>query len=311
MRKLAFIITVLSMLIRSNYIYSQQNLVPNPSFEDTVACPQNGNLNNLSLWMNPTLSTPDYFNSCASGNFSVPQNAYGFQNPRTGTAYVGISSIINGSSWREYIQIQLSSPLVPGEKYCVEFYICTSDSSTYSINNLGAYFSTNSITSPSTTELNVVPQIINNTPLIQPNTWQIVADSFIASGGENYITIGNFNTNLNTDTSFLNWSSWAEGYHFIDDVKVQACSSTNIYNTNALSNKVKIFPNPTNGILYVQSESVIEKFEVRSSLGETLLISNCYEKNIQIDISKFEYGVYYTYVTTNNIIQIQKIIITN
>jgi len=44
---------------------SAQNLVLNPSFEDTILCPDAlDQVNRSQYWINPTNSTPDYFNSC-------------------------------------------------------------------------------------------------------------------------------------------------------------------------------------------------------------------------------------------------------
>ena len=95
-----------------------QNLFPNPSFEDTIQCLDNGHIDNVDQWFNPTLATPDYFNSCTTGNFGVPVNAYGNQTARTGQAYTGIVSIINSSGWREYLQVELTSPLVMQFRFC-------------------------------------------------------------------------------------------------------------------------------------------------------------------------------------------------
>lgn len=287
-----------------------QNLVPNPSFEDTVSCTGTGDINDIAIWVNPTLGTPDYLNSCANGNFDVPMNAYGLQTARTGNAYVGIVSIMNSSISREYVQVQLSSPLIAGVEYCVEFYVCTSDSSTYSINNVGAYLSVNPISSSNGMELNYTPQIENpiSSPINQLNIWQLVTDSFFASGGEQYLTIGNFNNNSNTDTTMINGSTWAEGYQYIDDVKVQPCSTVNI-NEFLLSKKLSIYPNPSNGIYNVSSEAKIQEYFIYSSVGKLIKSKKLNTQNFKLNLEEFASGIYYIKLETNNNILQKKLII--
>lgn len=300
------------MLIMSS-IYSfvfSQNLVPNPSFEDTLSCDGTGNINQLAYWVNPTSSTPDFLSSCTNGNFNVPVNVYGSQNARTGNSYVGLVSIINTSSSREYIQVQLTSALIAGKEYCVEFYVCTSDSSTYSINNIGAFLSTNAISSSNGTELICTPQIENSitSPLTQSNTWQLVSDGFIAVGGEHYITIGNFNSNNNTDTTMLNGSSWAEGYQYIDDVSVEKCGVNGI-NEESLNINIELYPNPSNGSVNISSIKPIKKYSVYSSIGKLIVSDTPHKKDFLLDLENYASSVYIIKFEIDNSIITKKLFI--
>ncbi len=73
----------------SFYSTCQVNLVPNPSFEQYVTCPNGqAQIHYSTGWLNFSYS-PDYFNSCSS-NFSIPYNMGGYQYPATGNAYSGI-----------------------------------------------------------------------------------------------------------------------------------------------------------------------------------------------------------------------------
>lgn len=300
---------ILFFMFATSYIQAQ-NLVPNPSFEDTVSCPINGNLNNVNLWVNPNSATPDYFHICTFGNFGVPVNGYGNQSARTGNAYAGVISIMNISGYREYLQVQLTSPLSAGVKYCVEFYVMAADSSTYSINNIGAYLSNVPISSPSSNEFTVTPQIENqiSSPINQPNVWQLVTDSFIATGGEQYITIGNFNNNSNTDTTMLNGSTWAEGYQYIDDVKLQTCSTVNIDET-LLVNQISLYSNPSNGKINISSHETIKNYTVYSSLGQLIINNFPNTTNFQIDLTNYSTGIYYINMQTTKSNITKKIII--
>src|SRR5947208_1800729 len=79
-----------------------QNLVPNPSFEDTVHCPATSLQNFIDLsssWYSARAS-PNYFNSCVSdsiGLWDVPRNGFGYQLPATGNAYSGLYTYGNPS----------------------------------------------------------------------------------------------------------------------------------------------------------------------------------------------------------------------
>ena len=222
---------LLVLLIAEVKIFTAQiNLVPNPSFEDIVTCPKGYTQLNVSkFWSNPTKATPDYFNSCATtiSSVGVPTNGDGFQAARTGNAYAGLIAFHNlwpQDSWREYIQIRLDSNLIQGEQYCLTFYLSLAEQFNYAVNNIGAYFSVLPIGSVNIWHLQYTPQIINTSanPLIDTTVWMKVSGSFIASGGERYITIGNFNGNKNSDTVFVHKTAitYKASYYYIDDVSV-------------------------------------------------------------------------------------------
>src|SRR5437868_4295396 len=89
---------VIFILLLNRLCYSQ-NLVPNSSFENLITCPQNPSGacmffidvlgNSCSNWHNVGCGSADYFNSCNNGFVGVPQNDFGYQNARTGIAYIG------------------------------------------------------------------------------------------------------------------------------------------------------------------------------------------------------------------------------
>ena len=91
LRKLFYIALLLPFIAQS-----QINLVPNPSFEEVIECPEyelsGGNIHQTNYWQNGNLRSPDFFHACANeeGPFFVPENSWGLQNPLTGDAYAGI-----------------------------------------------------------------------------------------------------------------------------------------------------------------------------------------------------------------------------
>lgn len=206
-----------------------QNLIPNYSFEDTLQCPYLvGQINFTPLWTNPTnANTSTLYNSCNNGLVGVPNNIEGHQYARTGDAYAGIATFTNNDiNWRDYLQVKLISKLAVNKKYCVEFYVSLADTQVVAANNIGMYFSDTAITGTPNQALIVIPQISNDiilNPLTDKTGWTKVSGSFIANGIENYITIGNFLNDANTDTTLLMVGVLTASYYYIDDVSVQCC----------------------------------------------------------------------------------------
>jgi len=292
------------------------NLVPNGSFESYSICPNAGygDIGSASNWYNPTSYSPDYHNSCVTdtiyGN-SVPNNWGGFQNAKSGVAYAGLITMTE-TDGREYIQVALTDSLVAGTNYTVKFYVSVADSSPYAANNIGAYFSTNPVSSSNSLYLPYIPQIENDplaNPLDDRYGWTEVSGTFIAQGGEQYITIGNFKDDANTDTTFYpdgsTWLSWS--YHYIDDVSVTETfpNSVNGYNQS----QITVYPNPANGVIYVNSPTLIESLVVYSSLGQLVYSQSPKSNNFQVDLSQFSEGIYYVNINTNNSIITNTIII--
>jgi hypothetical protein len=202
-----------------------QNLVANSSFETTTSCPDDlDQLGYAAPWVNPTANTPDYFNSCASSNAGVPANVLGVQNARTGQAYAGIGIGIPtpNDERREYIQCKLTDTLLAGKKYCVEFFVSLSDSSMTAIDRIGMYFSSAPIHDYSTINyLDHDPQIESPAGVVITETvdWYRVSGFITATGGETYITIGNFHSAAETSIGTMP-GTWYGAYYYIDDVSV-------------------------------------------------------------------------------------------
>ena len=205
------------------------NLVPNPGFESYSVCPSNASNIELAVpWFQPTPGTSDFFNRCAPTNSgtAVPISFFGNQEPHGGDGYAGGGAF--GSDYREYIETPLQAPLVAGQTYEVSFYVSLSEGSDFAVDNLGAHFSVGAISNfPAAGIFSVTPQV-RNPPgnfLSSTNDWMLIQGAFIAAGGENYVTIGNFRNDLNTPAIEVNGPPSGLAYYFIDDVSVQVCES--------------------------------------------------------------------------------------
>ena len=238
MKKLVFLLFI---LITPQVIVAQ-NLVPNPSFETYINCPQGPSTfgTDVPPWSTPDTATPDYYNVCAVPipmvpSMDVPSNIQGYQNARTGFGYAGIISADNTipafpDDWREYLQVQLTSPLVAGTQYCIEFYWSLADVSPYYVEEIGVYLSNTQINLLQSNALPFTPQVEQTgTPLNDTTNWVAFQQNYTAVGGESFITIGNFHNPSSTTTGSTGTAcNIAAGgcfaYYYIDDVSVEAGS---------------------------------------------------------------------------------------
>ena len=216
------------LAIMTTNIYSQ-NLISNGSFEDLTTCPSTeGLLNNARGWRNVSngsylYGTPDLFNSCTHTGVNVPNNARGYQFAKTGNGYVGIVAYSCVTTEREYFYNVLTAPLVAGKKYKLKYYVNLADrNSAYAINSLGAYFSRGPVQWNSIQNAPLTPQVTSDSNIFLADTakWMLIEGDYLASGGERYITFGNFNTDQKTLKVQVNTPDLCGSYYFYDDVSL-------------------------------------------------------------------------------------------
>ena len=127
----------------------QPNIIPNPSFERFSSPPIGWFYKGkhytevMKYWSSATNASPDVFGPKVRVPDHWQKKGFGKQNPRSGHAMSGIT--VYGCEegkphCREYIQIQLSEPLVVGQDYLAEMYVTHLPYSLRS-NNLGFHFS--------------------------------------------------------------------------------------------------------------------------------------------------------------------------
>ncbi len=208
-----------------------QNLIPNPSFEDHTGCPNTwSQITSAISWLSANNATPDYFNSCsATGPFRTPVNIMGNQTARTGVAYSGLilSYDFYNLNYREYLEVQLTTPLSANECYHFEMFVNLSDRVDFSTDDIGIFFSPALILSPIDTVLNFTPQIENvSGNYFNSTTWTNVSGDYTATGGERYIIIGNFKDSMNTSLLYISNPGVVEySYCYIDDISLISCTN--------------------------------------------------------------------------------------
>jgi len=301
-----------------------QNLVPNPSFEradESLPCPRPDSLfafnpNTEAIpWIE--LASADYFHSCATLYYvSIPSNRFGFQYPHFGQGYTGLiaydyTSLTN----REYIEVELLTLLLPSQTYYVQFYASLADTMQYAVSNLGALF-TDTLFNPMAGPFPAGhpqawnPQVENTSGNILNDkiNWVAINGSFVANGGERFITIGNFRADAQTITQYVGGNTHPNtrgAYYFIDDVYVGTTPPVSINENEKNKFKVKVYPNPSNGNMtleYSLKDNESGMFNLYNITG-TLISSHPLQKNSQqlfINNDELEAGIYLYDVSINN-----------
>jgi len=130
-------------------------------------------------------------------------------------------------------------------------------------------------------------------------------------GGGKFITIGNFNNDVNTslDSNTNINLAFAVAYYYIDDVSVVDCT----VGINELENyqlQFFISPNPVDYELRIKYEFTNATLEITDVLGNVMLVENVNpkEKNITINVSNFAKGVYFVKVFSDKGIAVKKFI---
>jgi hypothetical protein len=309
MKKILFFLIVFFI----HKIVQCQNLVPDGSFEQDTACPLTTYVYYNAYWKVPTAGTPDYFDTCSnSWTNSVPNNFVGSQ-PAFGGAYVGLVTKIAGD-YKEYVQVRLLDSLKAGISYCVSYYVSLAGKSAYATPAPQLYFSDSAISSTGSSYFPYTPQI-NNTSIITDTTnWTHITGTYTANGGEKYITIGNFFSDANTPSVFINFSS-IMAYFYLDSVSVVNCDSSNGVNEQTFNIKINIFPNPFSAQTTLKTDIPLVNvtLTVDNCFGQTVAqIKNINGQTVVFSRDNLTSGLYFVRLTEENkIIAVDKLVITD
>lgn len=201
---------------------AQENLVKNPGFEEYIDCPLNHTPENTTNtlipgWTFPNKTASDYFNSCSKQGAGVPSNFAGHAKAKEGNGYAG--AILSGSTFthREYIQGQLKEPMKKGKRYCVSFYYRLASGSRFAIDQMGVHFSNEVLEYNTKEEVKVTPQLTNPIGLFLTNVkkWEHFCRVYEATGGEQFITIGNFKSYA--ETNYVGVEKYNKNSHTMTD----------------------------------------------------------------------------------------------
>jgi outer membrane protein OmpA-like peptidoglycan-associated protein len=212
---------------------SGENMVENGSFESiTGKGPKKlGGIESASGWVSATGAKADLFvNDKKVPDISPDKNMYGSEQAQDGENFAGVLVYAQGNKLpRTYITSKLNTPMKKGQAYCVKFYVSLGDNSKFATNNIAAHFSKKDVAISDKKSIIDKPHVreVNNKVFSGMYSWEKVCGTYIAEGGEKYITLGNFNMTEDTkmekvkrDPSNKN-PQIGGAYYFIDNISVQ------------------------------------------------------------------------------------------
>lgn len=219
-------------------ISAQDNLVPNPTFQNVEKkVKEEGQIELATPWLSPTLAKADlYTKNTKNGLLGVPENAYGEEKPMEGDNYAGFLAYSEKSKEpRSYLQVQLTQPLEAGKTYCVTIHVSLADLSKYSTNYIAMALTNNAVSANNSDILKVENQIVSKklSKYDQQFYWTPICGVFKAKGGEEYLTIGNFTADEKLALTKVKRPRGVtkpqlpDAYYFVDNVSVIETSAPN------------------------------------------------------------------------------------
>ena len=249
-------LTFLCLFVSVNILFSQINLVPNPSFENISSCPDLNQFSPIELaspWFS-LYGTTDVYNKCSKNPiFGVPYNSsngFSYQPAKTGNGYAGFNIYEHyyKDDKREYISVKLMKNLEKNKKYFTEFWVVNQVDklvgSTYCfIDAIGvATYEKKYGKSDFKRIDDLVPIVENRSGVIRdsPN-WIKVNGTFISQNTDQFLIIGNFTPQEKVQFSVECTKQFPGlSYMFIDDVALYECDPVpdTIYLCTGASKKI-------------------------------------------------------------------------
>lgn len=182
------------------------------------------------------MGNPGYLNFCSTNpSFRPIGNSNGNQTPRSGNGFSGIyvyssNPNIVDNLCSDFIQGELISSLLKDSLYCVKFFVSQCDYLKLSIDRMGVFLSNSQVIS-STPCFPYLASVESEKGYFLNDTagWMLCQGIYRAKGGEQFITIGNFNSFSNTN-SVLSGTPIGDfrdsiSSYYIDDVSVEMLPS--------------------------------------------------------------------------------------
>lgn len=235
MKKYFLFASLLSVSL--GFAQTGENMVENGSFEaiSGKGPKKLGGIESAAGWISATGAKADLFlKDKKYPEIDPEKNIYGGEQAQDGANFAGIWVYTQGNKLpRTYITSKMNTPMKKGETYCVKFYVSLGDNSKFATNNIAAHFSKKDISISDKKSIIDKPHVrdLRNRVFSGMYSWERVCGTYVAEGGEKFITIGNFNMTEDTkvDKVKKNPSNKAPqvggAYYFIDNISVQLLDS--------------------------------------------------------------------------------------
>lgn len=293
-----------------------QNLVLNPSFEDTLNDCSTTNYHICKDWINPNGGSADYFNpyadvmDCIGGAWKTPNSFFGFQNAFEGESFLGLVLYQPfASDVKEYGQGFLSQPLIANQTYYVSMFVNMIDSSSFSTCEIEMAFTDQLIYTSSGGSMNLSNKVQFDISDVDTIDWKLLTGTYIANGGEQYLYIGS-NT-PNSDLTCIQITNIGENitnaaYYAIDNVYV---SSEQISLKEYKKQNLITYPNVIKDYLYIKNGNINETCTLTNLEGKIVKQSLFKNGEGKVELIDFPNGMYFMKFEKEKIIK--KLIISH
>ncbi len=217
------------------------NLVKNPGFEEVTKPVRTwAQLSRATGWSNANNGSCDLFDKGAC-YVSVPDNDLGTGTPAAdGERYAGFVAFKDDQrpNWKsifwsdeeartpgyqrysEYMQTELSAPLVAGQQYDISFRVKLAGGSDRAVSGLGAYASPTQLAYHHNHFLTEKPQVSASKVVNDKQNWTEVKGSFTADGTEKFLILGAFPSVGMEKTTMVEGADNQHAYYYIDGISV-------------------------------------------------------------------------------------------
>jgi OOP family OmpA-OmpF porin len=278
-----------------------QNLIVDGSFEAKSECPPAYGLGNLIEWTIPNTSSSDYMCEC------YPSTSFGFELKTAFANSCNIGLLLHHppsgiNDPREYAMAHLNKSLEVDSKYCFSVFVVMSSTNNYALENIHVGFLNDSSNQGNIGRIEVDSYYhLSSTVFEDSLNWTKLEVEFIASGIENYIVIGNFDSIQNlkikdyqklTSPPFLK----PNAYYFFDNASLTKCLPP-------LEDDFVIYPNPSSGgEIYTEFDAdTTGVIELYNSLGQIVRSRDIPKGNFKGELfQQLATGVYIVSIQTDS-----------
>lgn len=278
-----------------------QNLVPNPSFEDTVNCavPTQCTLLKARHWSNPTMSTPDVFDQDEQRlcGYAIPSASGEYMPPEDGLRMAGAFfwDGPSGGDSRDYMLVPLATELVQGVHYQISLWYVRNRAFQAAVDHIGVWFGPDSAFEATTGPIDLLPQMQLRDPngeyLATGTEWTRLVDTLTATGGEAWMMIGNFDPQDSIQAIVADpGAPYTNCYYYIDNVAVEPLAGSGIPELMDAS----AFWEGGNLVVRANDLSGAVRLDVLDALGRTLQRSalNFLDGRAELSVGVYPDGVY-------------------
>jgi hypothetical protein len=321
---------VLSLAFSLAVLFSfAQNLVPNPSFEEYLECPfSTAELHYQLVDWYSWQESPDFFHVCSNdlnGFAGVPENAWGNQAPISGVAYAGLAIYLDYfENGREYMATPLNEPLEIGQEYYMMFHTSLCDDGFSSLSRCGAsnigmrFFKDPEYTAfppdANPLEPDNFAHLNYSQVLVDSENWTLVSGWFTADDAYNWVAIGNFFNDDQTDFEVLNTTDACSAVYYIENVCValsaEECDYLMTIDSGEKSEGIGIYPNPASSVVQLDlPKNQRYNLNIFSTQGQLIYSMNHIISGHRFDVSSFNKGVYVLRFDSNSSYNTLKLVI--